>query len=266
MWERIKDWVLLFVLLAVSVATMLTQNEPLLRGLRARALSITGRLEDGFAWVGGMVNAIDENNYLREENIRLSSEVARSREALLEHARLLRLLGLRDSTAYTLLPARIIAKDLVQKLAFFDLNVGSDDGVEPDMAVIDARGILGRITLVDAHYARAMSYLNTDFFVPARIQPLQVDGIVRWEGERLDQLLMELVVKTEPVTPGQRVVTSGYSSIFPPGLPIGTIEAVFEQPGQDALRILLEPSAPLADATHAFVVLLRPRPVQGLDN
>lgn len=260
MQERIKDLGLLFVLLTVSVVTMLSSNAPLVRGLRSASLSLTERVEQGFSWMGNVLNAVRENERLREENIRLSSEVARSREARVENERLRRLLGLRDTTAYPLLPARILSKNLVRRLSTFVIDVGAEDGVEPDMAVIDSRGILGRVTLVAPHTAEVMTYFNTDFFVPARVQPVQVDGIVHWEGEQYQHLLLELVVKTEPVASGQHVVTSGYSGIFPPGLPIGVVDSVRVQSGQDALFITVRPSAPLHTATHVFVVKTHPTP------
>src|SRR5690625_6247441 len=77
-WDRIRDWVVLFVLLVASIGVMLAQNEPIVRTLRATALDTTAWVESQFAWAGGFFRALDENRFLREENIQLASEVARS--------------------------------------------------------------------------------------------------------------------------------------------------------------------------------------------
>jgi rod shape-determining protein MreC len=103
-----------------------------------------------------------------------------------------------------------------------------------------------------------MPVLNTDFRVPGTILPLRTEGIVRWTGERQDRLLLEHVVKTEPVEPGQRVVTSGHSGVFPPGRAIGTVDSVQVRPGRSELRIYLRPAVSLPKIGHAFVLLRTP--------
>lgn len=260
LWDRIRDWALLLIFLTVSALLMFTQNDPLLRGLRASALEATAWLEARFAWAGGYFRALDENEILREENIVLSSEVARSREAQIENERLRRLIGFRDTTDLDLRAARIVSKDITGQQNLLTLNAGAVDSIEVGMAVVDERGVLGKVVLVSDNYARVMPYLNTDFRIPAKVQPLQASGIVRWEGERNDRLLLEHVVKTEPVKKGQLVVTSGYSGVFPPGYPIGIVDSVSAQSGRNALTIYLQPASPISNAEHAFVILDRPDP------
>lgn len=260
LWDRIRDWVILGVLLAASLATLLTKNQPVLRGLRAEALEVTAALESQFAWAGGYFRALQENEVLREENVILSSQVARSREAILENERLRRLIGYVDTTDFDLKAARIVNKDITQQQNFLTLDVGTADSVEVDMAVIDERGVLGKVVLVSEHYSRVMPYLNTDLRIPSKIQPLQAFGIVRWEGGTADRLRIDHVVKTEPVESGQLVVTSGYSGVFPPGLPVGVVDSVSPRTGRNELSVTVTPAASLSTAEHAFVILRKPDP------
>lgn len=260
LWDRIRDWVFLFTFLGTSIVLMVAQNEPLVRGLRSGAMEATSWLEARFAWVGGYFRALDENEILREENIVLSSEVARSREAVLENERLRRLMGLADTTSYEMRAARIIGKDITGQQNLLTLNVGLKDSVREGMAVVDERGILGKIILVSENYSRVMPYLNTGFHIPAKVQPLQASGIVRWEGDRSDRLLLAHIVKTEKVEPGQLVVTSGYSGIFPPGYPVGVVDSVSSRTGRNELVVYLRPASPISAAEYAFVLLTRPDP------
>ena len=261
LWDQIRDWVILLVLVLVSVVAMLAQNEPMLRGLRGFALETTSRVEARFAWVGHFFRALDDSEILLEENIELSSQVARSREARIENERLRALLALQDSSAYPMVAARIITKDIFRQENFLTLDVGRRDSVDVGMAVVDEQGILGKIVFVSENYSRVMPYLNTDFRVPAKVQPLQAAGIARWTGTRADDaLLLEHIVKTEPVEVGQLVVTSGFSGVFPPGLPVGTVEAVQGKAGRNELEILVTPASSLRTAEHAFVLQIRPDP------
>jgi len=262
LWEQVRDWVLLAVLLSLSLYVMFTQNDPLVRAVRAEAMSVTARVEGTFAWAGRYFRALEENSELRQQNIELSSEVVRSREARIQNAHLRRMLNLRDSLGYSLRAARVIAKDITRQHNLLTLDVGSADSVDVGMPVVNEDGIIGKVVLLSTRYARVMPYLNTDFRVPAKVLPIEAEGIVRWEGREPDRLLMEHVIKTEPVQPGQLVVTSGHSGIFPPGRAIGRIDSVARQPGRNELQMYLSPAAPMNEVEHAFVILRRPPPEQ----
>ena len=259
-WTRVRDWVLLVVMLSVSAIVMLTENESIVRTLRGAALETTGRVESSLSWIGRYFRALDENDLLRNQNILLSSELARSREADIENRRLRDMLGFVDTVQYNVLPARIIEKEITEQKNYLTLNVGSRHGVRQDMAVLDEEGILGKVLQVSANYSLVMSYLNTDFRVPAKVQPSQAQGIVRWEGEERNELLLEHVIKTERVTEGQLAVTSGFSSVFPPGYPIGIVKTVVPLPGKNQLMITITPLSQIDITEHAFVVLEQPSP------
>jgi rod shape-determining protein MreC len=259
-WAQIRDWVLLVGLLTVSSIVMFTQNTAILRALRAASLEWTAGVEARLSWVGRYVRALEENDALRRENIQLSSQLARSREAQQENDRLRRLLDFRAETIHRLAPARIVEKEIADQRNFLTLNVGRAQGVGVGMGVVDDRGILGKVELVSEHYSLVMSYLNMDFRVPAKLQSSNAMGIVRWEGTLRDQLLMEHVIKTEQVAVGDLVVSSGYSGVFPPGYPIGIVESFERQPGKNQLSIYLRPSSSIDTGDHAFVVLETPDP------
>ncbi len=258
LWDRIRDWVILAALLLSSVVLMLAQNDPMLRGLRGASLEITSWVEARFAWVGQFFRAIDENEVLRRDNIELSSQLARLREAQLENERLKRLLVFHQDSSYQKIAARIIRKDIYGQENFLTLDVGRADGVAPGMPVVDEKGILGMVVFISEHYSRVLPYLNTEFHVAAKIQPLQADGMISWPGSRPNMLVLENIVKTEPVEKGQLVVTSLSSSIFPPGYLVGEIDSVANRPGENLLEIHVRPASPLSTAQHAFVILQQP--------
>lgn len=254
-WERIRDFVLLAVLLIVSLVVLLAQNGPVFRSARALALEATAPVEGTFSWTGRYSRALDENDELRADNIALAAEVARLREARSENDRLRKLIAFRDSVTYDMVPARVVGKDITRQDNLLTLNVGARADVREGMAVIDERGIVGKVVLTSANYALVMPHQNTNFRVPAKIDLLNRDGVVRWDGAANDRLLMEYVTKTEPVVRSQLVVTSGFSGTFPAGIPVGVVDSVYAAKGRNDLVIYLKPSASVSSVDYVYVLL-----------
>lgn len=258
-----RDWVIVGALLLASLLVLLNKNEPVVRQFRAFALDGTARIETGLSWAGTFIRAAQENEALRATNIDLASELAQRREAVIENEQLRGMLGMRDTTDMDMLPTRIVRKDFTRQQNNFIINVGRADSVKPNMAVVTPEGILGKTTVVGDSYTEVQSYFSTSFSVPVKIQALQTAGVLRYEGRTDDRarLLVELIPRTEPVERGQLVVTSGFSSIFPPGYPIGYVNEVRLKPGQNELMVYVTPSATLSRAIYAFVILTEPDPI-----
>lgn len=262
-WEGIRDWVVFLGLLLVALIVLFTANRPFNQALRTYGLEVTARIEKQFVWVGRYTRALQENEALRSRNIELSGEVARSRDARSRNEALEAMLALQtraDSAVgdTALVAARILQKDLTRQKNLLTLDVGQRQGIAPGMPVVTPNGIVGTVLLVGTRFCRVLPFLNTDFRVPGKIESVGAEGVVRWEGNALNQLSMQHVVKTEPVEAGQRISTSGHSGVFPRGWPIGTIETVTPQPGQNDLVITLRPAVSLHALDHVFVMRVRP--------
>ena len=251
---------LLAMLLITSTVVMLTANDPMMRGLRARSLEVTSVVEEWFVGLGRYVRALEENEALRTQNLELSNDVARMRDAMNENERLRQLLSMADTSSVEMIAADVVSKDIMLERNHFVLNVGRQDGVEPDMAVIDTRGIIGKTTLVTENHAQVMTYLNVDFRLPAVVLPAGADGIIEWDGERSDRIYLRLVSRSTPVTRGDLVVTSGYSRIFREGYPVGTVDSVYTPPGLTTHTIHVRPATRLDNVSHVFVVKTSPDP------
>jgi rod shape-determining protein MreC len=257
-WEKSRDFVVFGALLLVSVTVLLARDGPALRAARGGALAATAPVEAAFAGLTRYTDALGENGRLRREAATLAAEVARLRESRAESERLRELVGFGDSLGVSRVAARVVGKDITRQTNFLTIDAGSRDSVEVGMPVVDERGVIGRVVLVSANYAVVMPHQNTQFAVPATIDLLDQDGIVRWDGTAYDRLLMEFVPKTEPVVPGQLVVTSPYSGVFPPGIPVGIVDTAYAARGRNDYVIYLRPAAPITQARYVYVLRIRP--------
>ena len=160
--------------------------------------------------------------------------------------------------------ARVVSKDITEQTNLLTIDVGSRDSVEAGMPVINEQGIVGRVVLTSPRYSVVMPHQNTLFRVPGVIEALGREGIVRWDGQSVDQLTMDRVVKTEPVEPGMLVVTSPFSGVFPAGVPIGRVDTAYAAAGRNDYVIRLDPAAPISEVGFVYVLLTRPDPEQAI--
>lgn len=121
--------------------------------------------------------------------------------------------------------------------------------------VIHPFGVVGRVILTTQNRAQVMFYSHPNFRVSAKILDSRATGIIRWDLQGNESMIMDYVPLTIPVQVGQQVVTSGFSESFPENIPIGTIDAVERVPDQSSWILTVRPSVDLNRLAEGFVVL-----------
>ena len=124
---------------------------------------------------------------------------------------------------YSFIPAEICNKTIHLRNNYFTLCAGSKDGAKPMMGVISSKGIVGIITRVSEHYSHVIPLLHSQSRISGSIKGLDFFGNLVWKESSPRIMTLEAVPKHAPISIGDTIVTSGYSSIFPRDLPIGTI-------------------------------------------
>lgn len=132
------------------------------------------------------------------------------------------------------------------------LNVGSDAGVEPGMPVVNGEGLLALVESVGTRECQALLLTSAaSKFGGTTVGAKPVAGLVR--GYTPGRLLIELLQEGE-VTPGQEIVTSGYSAAIPRGLLVGTVLEVSTDPGLGVRQAILFPAARVGNTLEVVVL------------
>lgn len=251
-----KEYVIVAVLLVVSVALLALNDTRQIRTIRSLTVVSLGFLQDTFGFIPDYFNLKSENRILREMNITLSDEVNRLREARLENIRLHQLLGLRRREEYRTVSARIVGKTIQLLRNTITINAGSDDGVHSNMPIVTDRGLVGRVTTTSSGYSIGQILYHREIRVSAKVQRTRVDGIIRWKGG--EYLSLTDVAKTLDVKSGDVLITSDYSSLFPPGIRIGTVVRTRPLAGSLFQQVDIAPSVDFTQLEEVFVLLHHP--------
>lgn len=254
-----SDYILGAFLLLVSIVVILLGSRSAFNTLRISTLTIYSYLEQPLASFKSYKSAIEENTRLRQQNVLLQDELNRLRAASFENERLRKLLNFKADSPLELYPTLIIGKELTGIHNFLTLETQENAGIEKGMPVVNENGLIGQIVQTAGGYAQVMPFFSNLYRVSAVIHGKNAAyGLVSWEGNNYQELVMNYVPVTQDIQLNDIVVTSGYSNIYPANIPIGQVIRKERNPGQETQRIYLEPFVSLFDLTEAFVIKHKP--------
>ncbi|HHV74055.1 MAG TPA: rod shape-determining protein MreC [Thermoanaerobacterium sp.] len=183
-----------------------------------------------------------KNAELEKEVIKLSKNDIMLQEYINENNRLRDMLNFRDNnTNITTKPANIISKNPGNWFNTFNIDVGSDNGIKPKMAVLDEKGnLVGIVTDVGNNWSKVLSIIDVDSSVSALDVRTRDNGIVR--GDSNGNLNMIYIPIDSKIEKGD-VITTSDMSMFPRGLIIGKVEKVEKDEGSLLKQAVIKPEA-----------------------
>ena len=198
--------------------------------------------------------------HVRQQNKDLEKTIDRLRleqAALLEDARqgerLQAMLGFQQKYIYSTLAAQVYGSSGSDRSHVFYIDKGWHEGLRPDMAVITAEGIVGKVRDVFPHTAQVLAVNDTTSGAGVILETTRIRGVLR--GDAVGQLEVVGVTADERIHPGEHVLTAGGDLIFPRGLPVGLVKKVVRDPDRDGLvDIILTPAAPLDRLDEVLVI------------
>ena len=142
---------------------------------------------------------------------------------------------------YQFTTARPTSNSVNRQKNFFTINKGTRHGLANDMAIIADGGVAGIIVGSSENFSVAMSLLNLDFRLSARLKTTGYFGSLSWDGRDYREAILSDIPQHVTVTLGDTIETTGYSAVFPEGVTVGTVIGV-EKPGSDfyLIRVLLQ--------------------------
>lgn len=155
---------------------------------------------------------------------------------------------------YKFTAARIVNNTINRKNNYLTLNKGKNDGIERDMAVISKNGVVGIVKNVSWHFASVISILNSKTKISAKIKKNNFAGSVMWEGMNYRMGVLRDIPAHAKIIKGDTIVTSGYSNIFPEGIPIGTIVYFNKEKGESFYTIYIKFTNDFDKLRYVFVI------------
>lgn len=199
---------------------------------------------------------------LQKENAELRASLVAGRLDASRAKELERLLGLTRDKGFKVVTANVVARrglpgfeDSVQ------IDVGSADGVQPEMTVLNGDGLVGRVLHTSPHSSTVLLISDLASAVGARLEGDKEIGVVHGVGENGRLVQFRLLDSTASLSRGGRIVSFGSQDGRPyaAGVPIGVIERVEATPGELTRIAYARPYADLTALDVVGVVVAAPR-------
>ena len=249
-----KDIFTLVLSVILSLLMLSNGESDNVRLLRSKANRFFTILYSPITWIRSMALIEEEAALLRGKNLQLSFQVESMRYLLEENNRLEELLDFQEESKMTILPARVINMSASPYLSSsLSIDVGLESGVEENDPVITPKGIIGKTTIVGDNASIVQMINDVNFRLSVRIKPSGSTGIMRWLDGVL--YLIKEVQKNANVNIGDKVVTSGFSDIFPNDLPVGEVVNITDERGRFQKSVVVQINENIGSIINLFVIV-----------
>ena len=200
---------------------------------------------------------IEENKELRELNSSLQGKISAAEETEQMNEWLFDFLELkREHTDYKFQPAAVTGRESDNYKTVFILDKGSAQGIEVDMPVISSDGIVGHVVEVGTDWCKTLTLLESGVSVGASVERSGEIGVVSGDYTLAKEGLckMNYLAADADIKEGDRIVSSGYGSVYPRGLVIGDVESVEKDSSSRALSITVRTAADTSDVSRLMIL------------
>ena len=241
------SYVFLFILLEIlSLVLLFGFNDRQKLAFVTSANSVSGSIYELFSNVDVYFNLRRENTLLVEENARLRSMLYELTDSQTVDSA-------RNMSRDGVIAARVIDNSVRKDDNYMTVNKGSNDGVGKGMGVYNSTGVIGVIMASGKSYSVVMPILNGNTSISSKIKGTDNFGFLEWSGGDPYTAQLKDVPYHSNIEVGDTVVTTGFSSVFPENITIGTVADVQRLSNGYTLKILVSLAVDMSDLGWVYI-------------
>ena len=247
-----KDHFVFAFAIIFSTFILLNNESPKMSIIRGKATDVVSFFSSPFAWIQSLMFLEEENQVLREKNLKLSLKVESMLNLQNENNALMEMLEFKKNKKFIIKSAKVVNKGIQPNLLSIIIDRGTIDGVKNNLPVLTPRGVVGKTIEASRNNSIVQLISDANFRLSTRILPSGATGILRFvNGETAE---IREVQKNVVINIGDKVVTSGFSDIYPAGLPVGTVKGVYQDRGSFQKVVSIYLPNDLNAFQHVFIV------------
>lgn len=256
---------LLSILIGIGAAFSKGNADPISNVVNTITAPVRRGVSSVLDWAEGVYTYVfhygelqDEISQLKTQVGKLEEEVRQNEDAARENEQLRKLLDLKERRRdFTFEPARISSRSTSNWESTLTLSKGTEADIQVGDCVVSETGVLvGTVTEVGHHWSTVSTVINPDMemggTIPRTLSPGILEGDFALMGE--GRLKMSYLPSGVQLLSGDRVLTASKGGVYPSGLVVGHIEAVFADPSGQSRYAVVIPEADLDSLIEVFVI------------
>ncbi len=250
-----RELLLLLLAVLISFMLLLTGDSRQSFAMQKIFTEVIGAIPHPSLGISDIISYKEENQLLRQRVMQYALLNAELAETARENEQLREMLQFARESQYQLQAAEVISRGASSVLSTITLNVGTEEGIEPNFPVLVREGfLLGKTTMsVTANASLVQLITDRNFRLSVKVGDEGVRGILAPLYEQYAEVTG--IPLNSDIRPGDQVLTSGFSDIYPKDLPVGVVEEVSTVPGENFSRVRVSLHARPSDAEHVFVLI-----------
>lgn len=244
----------LFVLLeTLSLAMVFNYNSFQKAKYLNSANQVSGIVYNMFNSVTSYFRLASVNRELAEENARLRTLLGKQQNLPADSVSVYQP-SIQSDSSFRISTARVINNSVNRAFNYITLDRGRKHGIKPDQGIISSSGIVGVVSEVSDSYAMGLSVLNGRWSVSAKLKNSGYYGSLHWDATDYKYARLSEIPLHVDIAVGDTIETSGYSAVFPEGIPIGTINDYTKPAGENYYSIEVKLAVDFKSLSHVEVV------------
>lgn len=155
---------------------------------------------------------------------------------------------------YQYMMAKVINNSVNKQNNYLTLDKGELNGIEAGMGVIGSKGIVGIVKNTSPNYSVVISILHSQSSISGKLKNSSYFGSIKWEGKEYRNGIFTDIPNHVNIHLGDTIVSSGFSSIFPPDIPIATILSYEKVEGENFYNIKVRFMNDMKSISYAYIV------------
>ena len=252
-----NHWFLFLLLEGISFVLIVSFNNYQKATMFTSANSLAGNIYSAITDIDSYFGLKDENLVLTEHNKVLANEVENLKAKLREFEDSASISAVHYSLAqhsgFHYNTARVVNSSINKVNNYITINKGLQQGIKDQMGVFNHQGVIGITYTSSDNFTVVLSLLNSKSIISCKVNGNALCTL-KWDGNDTRYSYLIDLPRYELFEMGDTVYTSGFSSIFPAGIPIGRIERLEDSADGQSYRARVELFADFSSIDNVFIV------------
>lgn len=239
-------YTLSFILVEIICFTLIFTNKGFHRASFTNSSNqITASIQKNWSSLTDFTKLKTVNDSLALENERLMNNLERYRSNNIPSI---------DRSGYVYISAKVVSATVNRAQNYITINKGKSNGIENEMGVIGANGIVGIVVSVSDKYATILPIINPESKTSVKLEKNNYFGSLSWRDKKINKAFLSEIPGYVNIAINDIVVTSGFGAIFPEGVPVGKISAFTKDPSTDFFQITVDLFTDFNSLSYVYVI------------